>query len=282
LDTGDISDTGDTMDKLEKLKQIILETKSAVVAFSGGVDSTFLAKVAGDLLGNKVLLVTASSGTYPKRELESAVALAGQLKIPQKIITSEEMKISGFVENSKDRCYYCKLELFRKIKEIANDGGYETVFEGSNFDDLDDYRPGRRAIMELGIRSPLLEAGLTKDEIRKYSAELDLPTASKPSLACLASRIPYGEKITTEKLNRVGIAEESLSDLGFVQFRVRSHEDVARIEVAENELNRAWEYRSQLSKICKDAGFTYAALDLNGYRTGAMNEVLGKKGTYIS
>jgi uncharacterized protein len=264
------------MDKLEQLKQYIGKTKSAVIAFSGGVDSTFLAKVAGEVLGARVLLVTASSSTYPQRELESAIELAKKMQLPHRVIVSEELEIEGFSDNPMDRCYYCKSELFAKIKKIAISEGYESVYEGSNIDDLQDYRPGRRAVKELGIGSPLCEAKLTKDEIRLYSATLGLPTASKPSFACLASRFPYGEKITKTKLDRVGLAEDALFKMGLRQFRVRSHQDVARIEIASEEMESAWLRRDELSSKCKEAGFTYISIDLTGYRTGAMNEVLNK------
>jgi uncharacterized protein len=264
------------MDKLQQLSQIIGRTNSAVIAFSGGVDSTFLAKVAGEVLGARVLLVTASSSTYPQRELESAIDLAKKMQLSHRVIVSEELEIAGFSENPADRCYYCKSELFAKIRQIALDGGYESVFEGSNVDDLRDFRPGRRAIKELGIGSPLCDAELTKDEIRFYSTQLGLSTASKPSFACLASRFPYGEQITKTKLDRVGLAEDALFAMGFRQFRVRSHQDIARIEVAAQEMESAWLRKDELSKKCRDAGFTYIALDLTGYRTGAMNEVLDK------
>jgi pyridinium-3,5-biscarboxylic acid mononucleotide sulfurtransferase len=262
------------MEKLENLKNIILNSESAVIAFSGGVDSTFLAKVAKDTLGTKVLLITATSSTYPERELQCAKNLAKEIDLLHRIIISEELDIDGFSDNPPDRCYYCKRELFLKIKQIALNENYKFVFDGSNLDDLGDYRPGRRALKELGIRSPLCEANLTKEDVRKYSAYFNLKTAYKPALACLASRFPYGEKITKGKLDRVGTAEEFIFNLGFKQFRVRSHGDVARIEIAEEEMESAWIQRAEIYKICKSAGFVYAALDLQGYRTGAMNEML--------
>jgi len=264
------------MDKLEQLKQIIGRIRSAVIAFSGGVDSTFLAKIASEVLGSHVLLITASSSTYPQRELEDAAEVAKKMQLSHRVIVSEELEIPGFSDNPADRCYYCKRELFTKIRQIALDEGYDAVYEGSNADDLHDYRPGRRAIKELGIESPLCEAKLTKDEIRIYSSQLGLSTASKPAFACLASRFPYGEKITKEKLDRVGVAEDALFAMGLRQFRVRSHQDLARIEVSFEEMEAVWSRRGELVEKCKSAGFTYVSIDLAGYRTGAMNEVLNK------
>ena len=262
------------MNKLEQLQNHIAKYDSALIAFSGGVDSTFLAKVAAGVLGERVLLVTAASCTYPASELSDAKRLAGELGIRHQVIVSEEIDIPGFSENTPDRCYHCKHELFSQLTSIASKEGLAAVFEGSTVDDLSDYRPGRRAIKELGIVSPLLEAGLTKNDIRTLSAGLDLATAAKPSYACLASRFPYGETITREKLSRVGIAEEALKKMGLRQFRVRSHDNLARIEVAPEEITAAWSMREKIDTACREAGFVYVALDLRGYRTGAMNEAL--------
>jgi uncharacterized protein len=265
------------MDKLEKLKEIIGSYSSAVIAFSGGVDSTFLAKVAKDVLGDNVLLVTATSSTYPEFEQAEAKELADFLGIKQRFIMSEEIDIPGFSDNPPDRCYYCKHELFTIITNLAREGKFEAVFDGSNADDLCDYRPGLRAIKELRIVSPLSEAGLSKSEIRAYSETMGLPTATKPSFACLASRFPYGEKITKEKLDRAGQAEADLRGLGFTQFRVRSHGDLARLEFTPSEMDKAWSIRDSLEEVCKKAGFVYVAIDTRGYRTGAMNESLREK-----
>ena len=262
------------MNRLEQLRKYIAGYDSALIAFSGGVDSTFLAKVAADVLGEQVLLVTATSCTYPASELADAERLAGQLGLRHRVIVSEEIEIPEFAQNTPDRCYHCKHELFSKLGAMARKDGLAAVFEGSTVDDLSDYRPGTRAIKELGIISPLLETGFTKNEIRFFSGELHLETAEKPSYACLASRFPYGETITREKLSRVAAAEEEMKKLGLRQFRVRSHENLARIEVAPAEIERGWELRSEIDDLCRKAGFTYTALDLRGYRTGAMNEAL--------
>ena len=262
------------MDNLQMLKDIIGSYKSAVIAFSGGVDSTFLARVAKDALNGNVLLVTATSSTYPVSELEEAKEIAKQLGLEHRIITSEEIDIPGFSDNPPDRCYFCKKELFNRIKKLAENEGYDVVFDGSNADDLKDYRPGLKALKEHGVVSPLCTAGLTKEEIRNLSEEYGLPTSNKPSFACLASRFPYGEKITKEKLIRVGTVEKDIRDMGFTQFRVRSHDNLARLEFISKEMEKAWQIREFLGEICKKAGFIYAAIDLKGYRTGAMNETL--------
>lgn len=265
---------GAGMNKLELLKQFIGSYNTALIAFSGGVDSTFLAKVAAGVLEKHILLITATSCTYPASELEDAKRLAKQLNVRHEVIVSEELNIPGFAQNTPDRCYHCKHELFSRLTERAQRDGIAAVFEGSTMDDLNDYRPGRRAVRELGIVSPLVEVQLTKDEIRAYSAELNLETATKPSYACLASRFPYGEEITRKKLLRVGTAEEVLKTLGLRQFRVRSHDDVARVEVAPQEMDHAWKLHADIDTACRQSGFTYVALDLKGYRTGAMNEAL--------
>ncbi|MBN2037557.1 MAG: ATP-dependent sacrificial sulfur transferase LarE [Chitinispirillaceae bacterium] len=264
------------IDKLEALKKIIRRYPSALIAYSGGVDSVFLAHVAGEVLGKKVLLVTASSSTYPLSEQKEAEQLAVTLGLPHRIIVSEAAEIDGFADNTLKRCYFCKRMLFGTLTALAEKEGYAVVFDGSNADDLGDYRPGRKALKELKIISPLCEAGLTKPEIREFSRERGLPTADKPSYACLASRFPYGEKITKEKLNRVERAEDELKRLGFRRFRVRSHQDLARIEVAPPEMELAWNKRSEMHDAVKACGFTFVALDLQGYRTGAMNEALGR------
>jgi uncharacterized protein len=261
-------------DKLTSLKARLNEYKSAVIAFSGGVDSTFLAKVAKDVYGDNLLLITATSSTYPFYELEEAKNLALLLGIKHKIIVSEEIDIPGYADNPPDRCYYCKSELFGKIKYIASEDGFDVVYDGSNADDLKDFRPGMKAKQEKGVISPLAESGFTKSDIRYFSRKLDLPTATKQSYACLASRFPYGEKITKVKLDRLAMAEFEIRNLGFSQFRIRSHENIARFEFIPSEMDKAWAVKDKLIEICKKSGFTYSTIDLKGYRTGSMNEVL--------
>ena len=261
-------------DKLELLLTRLKEYKSAVIAFSGGVDSTFLARVSKDVFGDNLLLITATSSTYPFYELDEAKSLATLLGIKHKVIVSEEIDIPGFADNPPDRCYYCKSELFGKIKYIASGEHYEAVFDGSNADDLKDFRPGMKAKEEKGIISPLADSGFTKNDIRYFSEKYNLPTATKQSYACLASRFPYGEKITKVKLDRLAIAEFEVRKLGFTQFRIRSHENLARLEFVPSEMDKGWEMKDKLEEICKKTGFNYVAIDLKGYRPGSMNEVL--------
>jgi len=260
--------------KITELFAFLKKYKSAVIAFSGGVDSTFLARIAKDVYGDNLLLITATSSTYPFYELDEAKSLSKLLDIKHRIIVSEEIEIPGYADNPPDRCYYCKSELFGKIKYIALNEGFEIVLDGSNADDLKDFRPGMKAKLEKGVISPLAETGFTKNDIRHFSAEYNLPTATKQSYACLASRFPYGEKITIEKLDRVGAAEFEIRKLGFTQFRIRSHENLARLEFTPSEMDKAWKIKDQLTEICKKTGFVYITIDLTGYRTGSMNEVL--------
>lgn len=266
----------DLQGKLNFLKNQLQDLGGVAVAYSGGVDSTFLLKVAHDVLGDRVLAVTARSATYPEREFHEATDFARNDGVRHAIVHSEELDLPEFSDNPIHRCYLCKRELFSQIKAIAARDGLRYVIEGSNLDDLNDYRPGLQAIRELGILSPLREAGLSKDDVRTLSRAMGLPTWDKPAFACLASRFPYGQQITREKLRAVEQAEQYLMDLGFRQVRVRHHGDVARIELSPAERGRLWEeaLMDRIYEQFKTFGFAYTALDLKGYRTGSMNEVI--------
>ena len=258
------------------LQDYLKSLNSMAVAFSGGVDSTFLLKVAHNVLGENVIAVTARSESFPKRELNEAVAFTKANGIEHIIIDSEELDIEGFSHNPENRCYLCKTELFSKIKGIATEMKLENVAEGSNTDDDGDYRPGLLAVSELGIKSPLRFAKLSKDEIRHFSKDMGLPTWNKQSFACLSSRFPYGETITPDRLQMIDQAEQYLLDLGLHQVRVRYHGNLARIETDEKGfitlLNK--DIRDKIHTKFKDIGFTYISLDLKGYRTGSMNKTL--------
>jgi uncharacterized protein len=262
--------------KYNSLQKIIRHAGSATIAFSGGVDSTFLFKVCIDELGDQALAVTASSETYPERELEEAKNLATLLGGKHIIIKSNELEVKGFSDNPPHRCFLCKTELFSEVKKIAGQYGIRWVFDGSNVDDGDDFRPGRLAAHKLGVRSPLEEAGLKKDEIRTLSKQLNLLTWNKPSLACLSSRFPYYTKITRPALRQVGSAEKYLWQLGMRVFRVRHHDTFARIELGQKEMRLIWagDLREKVVRQFKALGYKYVALDLDGYRSGSMNEVL--------
>ncbi|MGB3082802.1 MAG: ATP-dependent sacrificial sulfur transferase LarE [Candidatus Omnitrophota bacterium] len=262
--------------KLVKLKNILEEMGSTLVAYSGGVDSTFLLKVAADVLKDNILAVTSKSPTYPPKEIKLAQKICKQLDVKHVIISTDELNDENFTSNPPERCYYCKKELFSKLAELARKHNLNCISEGSNLDDINDFRPGTKAITELGIRSPLKECELTKDEIRQISKNMGLPTWDKPSFACLSSRFPYGTAITEEELSKVSQAEDFLSSLGFKQLRVRVHGDMARIEVLKEDMNILLEknLREKVVSKLKALGYNYIALDLQGYRTGSMNETL--------
>jgi uncharacterized protein len=263
-------------DKLNVLKNNIRWMQSLAVAYSGGVDSTFLLKVAHDVLDENAVAVTSRSYIHAEREFRQAVELAKRIGAKQVVIHSEELEIEGFSDNPVNRCYLCKKELFSKIGEWARQHHIHHVADGSNTDDLGDYRPGTQAAKELEVVRPLQEAGLNKDEIRILSKELGLPTWDKPAFACLASRFSYGQKITREKLRQVDQGEQFLLDLGFRQVRVRHHGDVARLEVSADERSKFFD-TALMDKVYEQFarfGFTYVSLDLKGYRTGSMNEAI--------
>jgi uncharacterized protein len=263
-------------EKYQMLQENLAALPGLLVAFSGGVDSTFLLSAAHDALGAKAIAVTARSCSFPARELNAARDFCAREGIEHVTVESEELEIDGFAENPKNRCYLCKNELFTKIWELARARGIAFVAEGSNLDDEGDYRPGLLAISEQGVLSPLRAAGLTKAEIRTLSQARGLPTWDKPSFACLASRFPYGESLTPEKLDAVDKAEQLLLDIGLRQVRVRHHGETARIEVDEDgfKLFSSRLIRKNIYERFREFGFTYVALDLLGYRTGSMNETL--------
>ena len=266
--------------KLNELKSIILPLESAVVAYSGGVDSAFLLKTALDVLGpEQTLAVTAESPSYPVSELESAKALAEKLGAEFVRIKTDELSRPEYFPNPENRCYFCKSELFSKLEEIRQERGFRHVIEGSNTDDKSDYRPGSKAACEAGVKSPLQEAGLTKSEIRSLSKKAGLPTWDKPALACLASRIPYGERITEEKLLRIDRSESFLRAAGLRDVRVRHHGNIARIEAGGGDMQLLLEpeFRAKTARRLKQLGFSYVTVDIEGYRTGSMNEELQKR-----
>lgn len=262
--------------KYQALCDYIAGLGSLAVGFSGGVDSTFLLTVARDVLGDRVLAITTTDAGLPQRELKEAEDYCREKGIRHITCQVDPMKEENYRLNGPDRCYYCKREVFREIGRIAKENGIEYTAEGSNMDDLGDYRPGLRAAEELGVTCPLREAGLHKEEIRQLSKILDLPTWSKPAYACLATRLVYGEEITPDKLKRVEEAEQVLIDLGFIQERVRMHGDIARIEVPAEDIERlaSRPVREKVNESLRRIGFRFVTLDLAGYRMGSMNETI--------
>lgn len=269
------------LDKYDRLKDYLASLGSVAVAFSSGVDSTFLLYAAKEALGDHAIAVTASSCSFPERELKEAKEYCQKMGIRHFVIKSEELEIEGFSHNPKNRCYLCKHELFEKIGALAKEQGINEIAEGSNLDDNGDYRPGLQAVAELGVKSPLRHIGFTKQEIRELSQYLNIPTWNKQSFACLSSRFPYGDLINEKKLKMVDRAEQLLLDMGFHQLRVRIHGDVARIELLPEEFPKFMEEKTRLSvyKKFKEYGFSYVTLDVLGYRMGSMNETLDVSGS---
>lgn len=274
--------TSDTRSKLTHLRRIIAEGGPSIIAFSGGVDSTFVAAVARDVLGDRALAVTGVSPSVPGSEVEEAERLAAQIGLRHELIDTHEIDDPDYVKNDPDRCFHCKDELYGLLQRIARERGFDTVLDGCNLDDTGDFRPGRRAANDHGVRSPLVEARLRKAEIRELSRERGLPTWDKPAMACLASRIPYGTRVTVENLSRVGQAEQYIRSLGVRQLRVRHHvlpsgDPVARIETDDAGMDTILPRRSEISEHLKSLGYLYVTLDLAGYRSGSMNDALKRQ-----
>ncbi len=265
-------------EKEQRLRALLKSYGSVIIAFSGGVDSAYLSYVAHSEMGERMIAVTGDSASYPTFQRALADQLTNRFGIPHEMIFTEEFEDQNYTSNPPNRCYYCKTELYAKLHELAREHGFQVICDGTNADDASDYRPGRLAARERDVQSPLLECGLTKADIRELSRRAGLETWNEPASACLSSRVPYGQVVTIEKLSMVDKAEIALKRLGFRQVRVRHHGDVARIEVAEEEMLRALDLKmaQRMADALKATGFKYVALDLEGYRTGSLNETLNK------
>ena len=268
--------------KYSALQNILREMGAVVIGYSGGVDSTLLLRVAHDVLGNRAIAVVGDSEAFPKGEVDAALAIAQQMGVEVVRVRTHELSNIHFRVNNPDRCYHCKSELFKELWDVARDRSIPWVADGSHADDVGDHRPGMIAAMERNVRSPLKEAGITKAEIRALAHALGVPNWDKPSFACLSSRFPYGTQITPELLHRLDECEKFLRELGFRQLRVRHHDTIARIEVEPQDLNRILKFREAINARFKELGYTYVTLDLEGYRSGKMNDAIKGSGNVVS